>query len=190
MREKLREEWKKLRGMPLREALEYLWDYYRYLTLGVILAVVAVVSLTVSISTNASYKPSLRCGVLNTVRPFAEGYFEEASMELFGITCDTTGGIGLTTCYEPSDSANYGAVQLLCQLAADEVDMILCDTELRDYLSKEGALGGQLVAMDVTDTALGRLTGADAEHPIFLIDLAKDAYRDAAGRFLAYVLDS
>lgn len=115
-----------LRGMTRSQAAKYIWDYYKVPIFAAIIIIAAAISLGRTVFNNLQDEKLLQIGVPDQLAQAALPYLEAAA-----------GGADqfcLRTYADLSSSDGEGALQLSCYVAAQTVDVVLCDEATVTYL--------------------------------------------------------
>lgn len=154
--EKLKQEWRKIRAMKRRDAWWYIWEYYK---IHLMFAAIIVFFLVLILQANFGHH---RETVLN-VTLVDTGISQEAA-DGFAAACAQQWQLDPAQqklVIDASLQVEGGTVanlqKLVMSVAASEVDLLICDTDITDYLLKGGALS-DLEAV-LPEEALTRLSG-------------------------------
>lgn len=115
-----------LRGMARSQAAQYVWDYYKIPIFAVILIIAAAISLGRTVFNNLQDEKLLQIGVSDQLAEIVLPYLETAA--------GGTDQFCLRTYADISTSDGEGALQLSCYVAAQTVDVVLCDEATVTYL--------------------------------------------------------
>jgi len=174
----------KTAGMPFKEKLAYLWEYYRIHFLLIVFGTVFIISLTVSIITSKLSDPVLSCGVVSDLEIYCSDRLNETIQEAFP---ESTGFrkpkvIGITS--PVGEGSMYAAAQLVTLLSAGELNCLICDDETLEMVQSYD------MSMEVTelpDCQLTELAEALNIPRLYYVVLPETGHADEARRFLESV---
>ena len=141
------------RQMDRKEKIRHLWEYYRLPALGVLLLAAAVISLAVGIYGGWRSAGQVQLGVFGAEARLADeavelarerGWTEEVSV-VTGPSADGEDGVAV--------------IQITCLLAADDLDVVLCDRATADFILQDGEVPARLWPLG--ETALAGAAGED-----------------------------
>lgn len=143
IREKIREEWKKLSKLSWGERLVYIWDYYKPL-MAAVAGVILAISIGVSIYHNLQINTLLNAYFINCNALDADGDAIAADFAAY------LGGIGdkdeihvdTMTTLDDEDMSNYGTanqMKMTAYIAAGDVDVLLLNQSAYDKYDGSGA---------------------------------------------------
>lgn len=115
-----------LRGMARSQAAKYIWDYYKVPIFAAILIIAAAISLGRTVSRNLQDEKLLQIGVPDQLA--------EATLPYLKTAAGGADQFCLRTYADLSSSDGEGALQLSCYVAAQTVDVVLCDEATVTYL--------------------------------------------------------
>lgn len=159
LKERMREEAAKLKEMPPKDKLWYIWEYYKFPIIGVVLAVFLIGSIG-SAMYNNRFDSALTCVVLNSRYDpdhlSVDQYFNEGFREF--IALDPTFKIDVDYSMSPSfdDSSmnEYGYAELAkltAMISSRELDVMIGKPDVIDHY---GEMGGFLDLTEVLPTDL------------------------------------
>lgn len=130
--DEIRQEHKKVKNMTPKEKLSYFWDYYKYHTIGTIVAVFLIFTLVHDIVTSKEYA---FCAVyFNSVQAFDTNEYgvkfaEYAGIDLeeYDILLDNTMYYSLT---DLSETSMATAQKFAAMVQSREVDVVLSDEDI------------------------------------------------------------
>lgn len=144
------------RQMTPGEKIDHIWTYYCWHIIGAIAGIVAVILLVNAIRHNYVHRNDLYVAVQ-----------EEYSVALMPILehVTETGGwdeeINYTTVASAKDSAGDGATQIMVQLAANEMDVIVCDRYAKEFIEDDPEAVDAVY--ELKDTVLGLYAQTDTK---------------------------
>lgn len=115
-----------LRGTTRSQAARYIWDYYKIPIFTVILIIITAISFGRTIFNNLQDEKLLQIGVTDQLAEDVLPYLETAA--------GGTDQFCLRTYADISSSDGEGILQLSCYVAAQTVDVVLCDKATVTYL--------------------------------------------------------
>jgi hypothetical protein len=133
IKERLQNEKKKLKELSFKKKIEYIWDYYKPIMVGIILTI-TLVSVIIQMAINISKEDVLYIATINSVTqmeenfPFVEGFKEYAAIDERKqvVTVDTS----LMLNYESEDMDEYymsAVMKLAAIIAARQLDVMLME---------------------------------------------------------------
>ena len=133
IREIIREELKKLKGMTWGQRLGYIWDYYKPL-MAAILAVILVISIGVSIYRNMQINHLLNVYFVNcnSTEMDAQAITDDFAEYIGGIGAKDEILIDTSTVLDAEDTSQYSMasqMKFTAVAAAGDIDVAVFDTE-------------------------------------------------------------
>jgi len=133
IKERLQNEKKKLKELSFKKKIEYIWDYYKPIMLGIILGI-TLISVIVQMVINISKEDVLYVASINAMThteenfPFVEGFKEYANIDEKKqvVTVDTS----LRLNYASEEMDEYymnSAMKLAAIIAARQLDVMLME---------------------------------------------------------------
>ena len=157
--------------MSPREKRDHILHYYwPHMAVSVVLLVVCVV-FAKNWYDNAQTKDWVYVGI-------QQEYYEQIQPRVEQLAQETGWPEGLNYMTYPS-AEGVGSMQLTMYLAADQLDMAVCDEWTKDLLVQDETM--QSRAWPLEDTALGQ--GYAADEPLFLVTFADTARGEKAAQF-------
>ncbi len=154
VKDNVKGEHEKLKNLPFKKKIEYILDYYKFPIIGIIIALIALVSIAKGCRQNA--KPSfLDALVINSYLPYASAdYLENDYIKYAGIDLDAYRlSINTDMIINPESIDQISIAnteKLMVMYASESLDVVIA-TE--DIVTKYGTLGAH---MD-----LSRILGSD-----------------------------
>lgn len=149
LKERLHEEAVKLKEMPLRDKLWYIWEYYKFPIIGVVIAVFMVVSIGGAIYNNR-FDTALSCVVLNSrydsENLTVDQYFDEGFREYIGLDADSKIEVdySMNPTFDESAMSQYSYAELAkltAMISSKELDIMIGKSDVIDhYGSMDGFL--------------------------------------------------
>lgn len=130
MSEYTRNEWKKMKDQPLKVRLAFFWDYYKWPT---IVVAVAAVALIYTVSTQLNRKEVVLSGMLiNSYTPLEEGEFLQEFCDSAGINVDKQEitlltGLSMDTDNASADLMTYQRIH--AGIGVRETDFLILDSD-------------------------------------------------------------
>ena len=139
-KEKLELEREKLSSMTFRKKLGYIWDYYKIAIFG-FLVLIFCVYLAYTIYENSKYYDLVSISVVNGYDVTELEPVQDSIRNLCG-TGDKYERVTIDTSYAFGDSVGNDDYNLFikfqAQIAAKNMDILLCTREVYDYYRKDG----------------------------------------------------
>ena len=129
----------KMAGMTVGQKADYIWTYYKVPILAAAFILVFTFSLVSAIMKNTLSDPVLSYGVVERADVHCGEALDQIAAEAFP---DSTGFYAPERCSitSPADENNpYGPVQLAALVSAGDLDVILADKAIADYLVEGGS---------------------------------------------------
>lgn len=145
LREEEKERWKEIKDKPFKYKLGYFWDYYKGVCLGIIIAIIVIVSI---VRTVASYRDYALCVIMVNTEPITA---DEAAIEWksdledqlnvdtdkYQVYIDTSISIGGGA----NANVEYAAMQkLTAYLTSATIDVFIADTSIFEEYCQNGNL--------------------------------------------------
>ena len=128
------------KAMPFKKKIGYIWDYYKYPILGILFAIITIISTIYSQLT--AKECLLKLIMVNGTVPIETAIFAEDFLESEGYDSNTqevtatTIRLGLT---EETYEQDYEAIQaLFVRLTSETVDIMSASDEIFDQYASEG----------------------------------------------------
>ena len=135
---KIKAEWNKIRGMSRSDALWYIWEYYKYYLMGLAI-ILFVIVLVIQANVANRIETVLSVDLVDVgveqlaADDFADAYAEQLSLDPKQQKVSAT--------VSTVEGGKVAELQkLIMRVAAGEDDVLLCDTDITDYLLKGGGL--------------------------------------------------
>lgn len=167
----------KMVGMTAGQKADYIWTYYKVPILAAAFILIFTASLVSAILKNTLSDPVLSYGVVERADVYCGEAFDQIAAEAFP---DSTGFYAPERCSitSPADEASpYGPVQLAAHLSAGDLDVMLADKAIADYLVEGEAA---LSVTDISDTAIGRWVKEFEVPALYFVVLSKGEEADAS----------
>lgn len=146
-------EAKKLKELHGKERIAYLWDYYRIPTLVIIVIIIAAVSLVHAIQNQPNYcfggaLLNITSADFTSDTTYLDNYMDYAGIDSDKYSLNIKTGLYLSD----DTSSNYNTYMALAALvSAQDIDFIICDKDIIEYLATTG-YAGDLESMLSSDT--------------------------------------
>lgn len=167
----------KMTGMTVGQKADYIWTYYKIPILAAAFILIFTFSLVSAIMKNTLADPVLSYGVAERADVHCGEALDQIAAEAFPAS---TGFHAPERCSitSPADENNpYGPVQLAALVSAGDLDVILADKAIADYLVEGGAA---LSVTDISDTAIGRRVKEYKVPSLYFVVLSKGEEADAS----------
>ena len=167
----------KMAGMTAGQKADYIWTYYKVPILAAAFILIFTASLVSAILKNTLSDPVLSYGVVERADVHCGEALDQIAAEAFPAS---TGFHAPERCSitSPADENNpYGPVQLAALVSAGDLDVILADKAIADYLVEGGAA---LSVTDISDTAIGRRVKEYKVSSLYFVVLSKGEEADAS----------
>lgn len=127
MNEEILAETRKLKGKSLSYKLGYFWEYYKYAALGVIIGIIAIVSIVKAFVTNKPVQFEVAFVNTSTYVPDSSEFAERVGIntDKYSVYYDTSYQISVNEVY--NDSTINSSQKLIACLAAHELDVMVGD---------------------------------------------------------------
>lgn len=168
---------KNTEGMSFSRKADYIWTYYKIPILAAAFILIFTFSLVSAIMKNTLADPVLSYGVVERADVHCGEALDQIAAEAFPAS---TGFHAPERCSiaSPADENNpYGPVQLAALVSAGDLDVILADKAIADYLVEGGAT---LSVTDISDTAIGRWVKEFEVPALYFVVLSKGEEADAS----------
>lgn len=149
LKERLREEAAKLKEMPFKDKIWYIWEYYKFPIIGTVIAVFMVVSIG-SAMYNNRFDTALSCVVLNsrydTEALSVDQYFNEGFREYIALDEDSKIEVdySMSPTFDESAMSQYSYAELAkltAMISSKELDVMIGKPDVIDhYGSMDGFL--------------------------------------------------
>ncbi|MCQ2419550.1 MAG: hypothetical protein MJ118_00280 [Clostridia bacterium] len=188
---KLREEAEKLRSMTVKQAAQYLLNYYGLAFVGIVLVLCVAISVASSVRENRAKDPVVVCGVLDTYDAVSGKQIRAALAEAFPEATGTREPMIMTFSSPDDSTAMMGAAQLVTYTAAGQLDLLICDETTMNYLA-DGDLfyrpeGESIPGYDLSGTKLGAEIGGVIGTPVYCLIFADGSRLVQALTFAEYL---
>ena len=167
----------KMAGMTVGQKADYIWTYYKVPILAAAFILVFTFSLVSAILKNTLADPVLSYGVVERADVHCGEALDQIAAEAFPAS---TGFHAPERCSitSPADENNpYGPIQLAALVSAGDLDVILADKSIADYLVEGEAA---LSVTDISDTAIGRRVKEFEVPALYFVVLSKGEEADAS----------
>ena len=167
----------KMAGMTAGQKADYIWTYYKVPILAAAFILIFTFSLVSAIMKNTLSDPVLSYGVVERADVHCGEALDQIAAEAFPAS---TGFHAPERCSitSPADENNpYGPVQLAALVSAGDLDAILADKAIADYLVEGGAA---LSVTDISGTAIGRRVKEFEVPALYFVVLSKGEEADAS----------
>ncbi|MDO4488617.1 MAG: hypothetical protein Q4B67_05985 [Eubacteriales bacterium] len=176
-----------IKGLSFKEALDYIWTYYKLPITGIVLGVIFIVSIASTVITNAMLDPVLRLGVENSICISEDALITEK----LGLTFPDSKGNNapvIMSVNDVNDDTAYGPVQLMAYLSANELDAIICTEPMKDYLIGVFEEENNASFNDISSSQLG-IELAPVFGSIYYVYLKDSDHVAAAEKFLTIICE-
>ncbi|WP_394524887.1 hypothetical protein [Lacrimispora sp. JR3] len=147
LKDRLREEKKKLKQMNLKDKLWYIWEYYKFPIISVIVAVFLVISIGSAVYNNR-FETALNCVILNSrvtsQTTVPEDYFDKEFRQYIKLPEDTKIEVdhSMTLTFDESAMSDFTYAELAklsAMISSKELDVII---GRKDSIDHFGQMGG------------------------------------------------
>lgn len=144
-----------VRQMDKKEKRKYLWDYYRIPALIAVVLLAVAISITVGMFDSARAKKELHVGIFGA----AEDY--EQAIEALAQEAGWDKGLNFTVGMTVNSGREEETLQVTVLLAADELDIVVCDRATADFIVKEAEIPARIYPVEKTALAANAKGGKE-----------------------------
>ncbi len=162
--EKWKQEWRKIRAMNRRDAWWYIWEYYK---IHMAFAAVILFFLVLILQANFGHRQE----TMLSVTLVDTGITRESAEELAAVYTKASGldpatqKVSIDASLQVEGGTVANLQKLVMTVAAEEVDVLISDEDIIDYMLKGGALSDLQTVLpeDTLSRLSGRLVYVDAD---------------------------
>lgn len=181
---KLQTELLKIKTMRRKEALDYIWEYYKLPILGIVFGVIFLVSLISSIVKNSRLDPVVSVGLQSDLSFYYGEDFDRMILEAFPEDTGNTKPQVLNISSVANEKDPYGAVQITAYLASGDLDIVICDKETMEYLTADPEL---FSIEDISGSEIGNKASEIGISPLYCLTQKKCERQEAAVKLEEYL---
>ena len=162
-------------GMTRKEAVDYIWTYYKLPIVAAVCILFLVISLAGAMVGNALSDPVFTVGVVERVDLYSGEEISALAAEAFPGSTGYHAAQRMSLTSPASEGNPYGPVQLMSYLAAGDMDAIIGDQAIIDYIL---ASEPSLQVTDISGTRLGKQAAEYGISPLLYLILPEDTKTD------------
>lgn len=182
--EKIKIEYDKIRKMSFKDALSYIWEYYKLWILAALFLIIFTTSIIKDVAENKGLDPVIKAGVQNDIGFIYDNGFEALINSCFSENTGKTAPAVLYFSSAASADDPYATVQLITWLGAGELDCLICDKETAEFLTNDN---DSFSFTDITATDIGEKCEETGLSPVYFLTVKSSPRTEAAGKLLEYI---
>lgn len=144
-----------VRQMSKEEKRKYLWDYYRIPALIAVVLLAVAISIAVGMYNNVRAKQDLHVGVFGASADY------EQTIERLAQEAGWDKGLSFVTGMTVNSGREDETLQVTVLLAADELDVVVCDRATADFIVEEAEIPARIYPVEETALAPNARSGKE-----------------------------